>query len=359
MKRWIWIVCAVIFWGVGLAQWRNLLPFDGQVFADFGEGAGVGARALAQLEEQERERGENKALPGLAAWSVEREVQVENTGLGRVCSADCMAVYGDRSAAVSRDLAHGSFGLRSDRDTCVISRGLADALFGSEDVVGKSVRCRGKAYTVRGVIRDEERMIVIPAGVEAEGGQEAQNGAGQDILRYLLLDFRSANREMTAGGEAARSFLARYNLGTPRYLVDGTVGPAAAGFFLLLPLAAVLGRWAWTAGKRTPGGLPITCLGAAAGLAGSVLLLGAAGTRFPEELLPTRWSDFDFWARRWREMVPALRFAGEPGQTRWILLLRGRCAAAASGFAGAGLALLMASAKRTPDCKRNVIDTPP
>ncbi len=51
-------------------------------------------------------------------------------------------------------------------------------------------------------------------------------------------------------------------------------------------------------------------------MAGAVLLLGAAGTRFPEELLPTR-SDFDFWARR-GERDGSLRFAGEPGQTRWI-----------------------------------------
>ena len=41
-------------------------------------------------------------------------------------------------------------------------------------------------------------------------------------------------------------------LETPRYLVDGTVGPAAAGLFLLLPLAAILGKGAWAARGERP-----------------------------------------------------------------------------------------------------------
>lgn len=411
MRRWIWMIVLVIVWGTGLAQWHSLLSFNGKVFLDFGEGAGVEAPALRQATERLREAGETP--PGLAAWSVEREVQVENAGLGRVCSADCMTVFGDREAAAFRELAGGSFGLSSDRDTCVISRGLAFSLFGSEDVVGRFVRCRGTAYTVRGVIRDEGNLIVIPArteamkasGEEAPGGKAsgsarepgrrqepgegtepeqepgagAESGPGQEPgreaesgrepgrgqepepgrLRYMLLDFETPGRAGSpadgkkwenSGGEAARQFLSGHSLGTPRYLVDGTVGPAAAGLSLLLPLAAILGKGAWAARGRTPGGLPITCLGAVLVMAGAVLLLGAAGTRFPEELLPTRWSDFDFWARRGREMVPALRFAGEPGQTRWICLLRCRCAVAAASSFAAVFAVFKASVKGKPDC---------
>ena len=395
------MIVLVIVWGTGLAQWHSLLPFNGKVFLDFGEGAGVEAPALRQATERLREAGETP--PGLAAWSVEREVQVENAGLGRVCSAECMTVFGDREAAAFRELAGGSFGLRSDRDTCVISRGLAFSLFGSEDVVGRFVRCRGTAYTVRGVIRDGGNLIVIPArteamkgygeeacggkasgsaresgrrlepgrgaesgqepGVGTESGQGLEPGRGQEPeperLRYMLLDFgapgqagspANGKKWENSGGEAARQFLSGHSLGTPRYLVDGTVGPAAAGLFLLLPLAAILGKGAWAARGRTPGGLPITCLGAVLVMAGAVLLLGAAGTRFPEELLPTRWSDFDFWARRGREMVPALRFAGEPGQTQWIWLLRCRCAVAAASSFAAVFAVFKASVKGKPDC---------
>lgn len=365
MRRWIWMIVLVIVWGTGLAQWHSLLPFNGKVFLDFGEGAGVEAPALRQTTERLREAGETP--PGLAAWSVEREVQVENAGLGRVCGADCMTVFGDREEAAFQELAGGSFGLRSDRDTCVISRGLAFSLFGSEDVVGRFVRCRGTAYTVRGVIRDEGNLIVIPArteamkasGEEARGGKASGSAREPERLRYMLLDFETPGRAGSpadgkkwenSGGEAARQFLSGHSLGTPRYLVDGTVGPAAAGLFLLLPLAAILGKGAWAARKRTPGGLPITCLGAVLVMAGAVLLLGAAGTRLPEELLPTRWSDFDFWARRGREMVPALRFAGEPGQTRWIWLLRCRCAVAAASSFAAVFAVFKASVKGKPDC---------
>ena len=84
-------------------------------------------------------------------------------------------------------------------------------------------------------------------------------------------------------------------------------------------------------------------------MAGAVLLLGAAGTRFPEELLPTRWSDFDFWARRGRERWSALRFAGEPGQTRDLSAPLPVRSSRREPFA-AVFAVFKASVKGKPDC---------
>ncbi|GEM_PF-462457 len=360
MRRWLWILCAAVFWGIGLWQWHSLLPLGGQVFLDFGDDSGVTARELAQMEERGREAGEG--LPGLAAWSVEREVQVENAGLGRVCDADCMRVYGDREAALSGGLVGGNYGCRSDRETCVISRGLAYTLFGSDEVLGKYVKCRGKAYAVRGIIRDDSRMIVLPAD-ETDGAGVAEATGKAEVLRYLLLDFGGPGQR-EAGGEAARQLLSAHGLGNPRYLVDGTLGPAAAGFFLLLPVAAVLGRGLWMA-RREAWPVRVLCVFAAIlATALAVWFLGGAGTRFPEELLPSRWSDFDFWTRRWQELVPALRFAGELGRPRWIWLFRCRCAAGAAASLGAVLAVFQIPVRggrlnknRVTDCKRNVIDT--
>ena len=308
MKRWMMILLAAFFCITAILLWRELKDFGSQIFYEYGETDAPGCEVLDRLAEAERSEG--NPLPDMAAWTVEENVEVENRSLGRVKKADRMVIWGDREPAVRRGLAAGNYGYPSDPRACVISRGLAMELFGSSAVVGLEVRCQGTDYLVRGVTQDDRRMVIVPAS------------GSSDRFPYVLLDYGS-DRGAKSGAD---QLLYRYDAGSARYRVDGEICLAAAGFFAFLPVWAALGRSLSAYFGREKRLLRRFMAVSAAALAAAacIRMLGAEGTRFPPDLIPSRWSDFSFWGQRWREITPALRFAGENGRVLWMTLLRER-----------------------------------
>ena len=110
--------------------------------------------------EQEQTR---KMLPEITAWSRAERLKVLNPGLGRSEEADCIAVYGLKEMASSPRLLGGTYGLPSDQDGCVISRGLAMELFGGLDV-RENISGAGRSPTGYGESRmNHPHVILLPA----------------------------------------------------------------------------------------------------------------------------------------------------------------------------------------------------
>ncbi|EEG55468.1 ABC transporter permease [Enterocloster asparagiformis] len=311
MKRWLIILLAAGFCIAAMLRWRELKDFGSQIFYEYGEADAPDGELFDRMAEAERSQG--NPLPDMAAWTVEENVEVENRSLGRVQKADRMLVWGDRELAVKRGLAAGNYGYPSDPRACVISRGLAMELFGSYAVVGMEVRCQGTDYLVRGVTQDDRRMVIVPAS------------GSSDRFPYVLLDY-GADRGAKSGAD---QLLYRYDAGSARYRVDGEICLSVAGFFAFLPVWAALGRSLFEYFVREKRLLHRLAAVSAAAVAAAacIRILGAEETRFPPDLIPSRWSDFSFWGQRWREIAPALRFAGENGRVLWMTLLRERTTA--------------------------------
>ncbi len=181
----------------------------------------------------EREDQGGSVYPELTAWSLAEEVKVQNLELGRDKKADCLSVYGLMELASCRELEQGTYGYRTDREGCVISKGLAMDLFGAVEVTGKRVVCRDRPYIVRGVTDDPDCVILIPAKKE-EG------------MRCLLMDYGKGASAKTK----AEGFLYRYGMKRGYVCVDGSlfrrsrhgVSPAALGVCpLVLPKSSQAG----------------------------------------------------------------------------------------------------------------------
>ncbi len=324
MRKWMAILLTAGLCAAGLLQWRGLKEYGGQIFYEYGEKDAPDRALLDQLARQEKAAGD--FLPGMAAWSVEEGVEVENRSLGRVGSAARMVVWGDRELAAKRSLAAGNYGYSSDAGACVISRGLAMELFGSVSVVGMEVRCDGADYIVRGVTEDDRKVVILPASANAPR------------FSYLLLDF-GRDRAAKAGAD---QLLYGYGAGGARCRMDGEVCLALAGFFAILPILTALGRalFLYCRGEQSALRRGAACGAAAAAVMGIFYMMGAGGLRFPPDLIPSRWSDFAFWGQRWEELAPSLRFAGAAGWAEWPEFLGKRTVLGALwGFFGAAAAL--------------------
>ena len=217
--------------------------------------------------------------PGLTFWG-EGEAVLE-TGL-RAMTEKCIYFTGDTSLIWPMDCALGALPGPFETAGCALSAGLAHDLFGSEAVVGLSLKAGEKQYTVCGVFQGEEPLALLfekdfafTAVELVYDGQLRQDPEGQ------------ARQRLAEAGLPAPDWLLL--TGEPAFLARGMAWLPL--LFALPPLAL--------AAKRRVGRLP-----APAGeallfllLAALALALPAALAALPGWLTPSRWSDFGWWGR--------------------------------------------------------------
>lgn len=116
-------------------------------------------------EEQEKD-GEGGILD-VAGWRAADEKLVFGMSTGRSESAKLTEVYGNMELAFPADILAGTYGIPGQKDVCVISRELADSLFGNVDVEGEQV-C---FLEERKEKDNDERRILTVAGVIGQEGK--------------------------------------------------------------------------------------------------------------------------------------------------------------------------------------------
>lgn len=104
-------------------------------------------------------------------WKKRNDVTIYDTDLGRTTCADVLAVAGDSSL-----LFPGENVLALDEtEKCILGEEIAFALFGSADVVGRSVQIGQGKYYVAGVEYTEKRLCIYEA--KADDGQKMTHAA--------------------------------------------------------------------------------------------------------------------------------------------------------------------------------------
>lgn len=207
----------------------------------------------------------------MAAWDYQSDFLVEAPLAGGSTAMDGILVYGDGREAVFDGLKSGVWKGSFDEDGCMISEGAAYRLFGSVDVVGMKVICRGREWTIRGVVNKKSPWIMLPA-------------KDNDKLPYMELNYVDAENPVSL----AEEFLSLNGLAGKYLLFDWPLLKAAVRVLLCLPGWAfgivLLCRWK---GKHK------WVFAVAAFFIGAMLTF-----RLPQDWIPTRWSDFNFWTRK-------------------------------------------------------------
>lgn len=160
---------------------------------------------------------------------------------------------------------------------CAVSDALADALFGSINVVGQTVMLQQQTYTITGVFSAQDTVLLYPSQQHLTCAE----------LRGVAADAPKADAEQWALAAG---------LGKPQCIVYGPQRAWAAKSLCWVPAlvvaVAVLAKWmyrslAWPALVRN-----VMWFAVALGFA---LLLPSLLAMLPGWLIPARWSDFSFW----------------------------------------------------------------
>ncbi|NJP39873.1 hypothetical protein HCH52_02235 [Oscillospiraceae bacterium HV4-5-C5C] len=227
-------------------------------------------------------------------------------------------------------LLSGDWPSAQDSSACLISEALAWQLWGSTAVIGQTLLLDTAAdqphqiYVVRAVYQDQTM-----GGLFSYAGQAYQPG------------WQVVELEGDAGAfprSTTESWWQAAGLPEPDRVLNAPGLAAGLRLAASLPLLWTLlllfiGLWRW--GRRHPY-LREACL--AGSLIGLALLLPGYLDLLPGWLIPTRWSDFDFWSRLKTELNTRadewllLRPLGKDLMTKWQLLC----------LVGAGLMNLLA-----------------
>ena len=195
-------------------------------------------------------------------------------------SAVCIYFSGDAALVWPAQYLGGAAPGVTDGAGCSVSSALAWALWGSADVVGKTVDIGGETRIVRGVFEGEDELALLSVRDEVR----SQSFTAAELSGGPSGPTRS---DVT-------SFARSAGLGAPDIVLMGTPSSLAAALSALpLIILAVYGLSLCIARLRArPTALR---LGLLVVLLGFAVLLPGLLDLAPGWLIPTRWSDFSFW----------------------------------------------------------------
>ena len=245
----------------------------------------AGGVSPAQLEAQMdifRQDG-SKDLPGLTLWA-QHAAQSAADGEDRTAKAAVLELYGPAEFLRADRYLSGSAPARGNTKTCALSRGAAFDLWGGMGVTGRSLTWGEQEYTVQGVFEGEDSLIIVQAEPESK-----------DLFPNMQLYFAKGG-----GRQAAEEFLARTDFGNPQ-LLDMPLLGWALGMLASLP-GPLIGIWLLA--RLTVHGFRLRgqrrkllyTLAPAILVVGADIFLLSRGGGVPAALIPSRWSDFDYWS---------------------------------------------------------------
>ena len=210
----------------------------------------------------------------LALWKEDSETVT--TDLERSSAAQCISVYGSPTLCFPAACLYGSAPGAGQWDGC-----LADALFGSREVTGLELMVKGEKRRVTGVVEGKECFLICPDVTASDAGYtaaslEIENGNNPRGTIQNLLQSAGLSEDDTE----------LLPTGTLRHIINSVA-------WIPLAIAALLFlHQLW---RLAPLGKMGRQVAAFALLLMAALALPDLLAALPRWLVPSRWSDMNFW----------------------------------------------------------------
>lgn len=183
----------------------------------------------------------------------------------------------------------------NDLEGCLIDRNTAIALYGSTEVIGQKLEYEGKLFTIRQVI-DEKRQVLV---VQARGSEAA--------LDSVIIQTSDKDK----GNEEAREFLSRHGIDA-KVMEFQLLKEISGALLLMLPFCIAVGLLIKLVKsvkqEKKEGGSTRWWILAACFMGALIIFAILKFVSIPKDMIPTKWSDFDFWVQIWEQKKEALLF---------------------------------------------------
>ena len=270
---------ALFLWCAGVFTARRAGDSLHAVSARWASGGVSPAQLEARLDIF-REDG-SQGLPVLTLWAqhASQSISIDEDTSAKMA---VLELYGPAENLRADRYLSGGPPAKGSAKTCSLSEGAAFALWGGTNAVGQSLVWNGQDYAVQGVFAGEDALVVVQALPESKT-------EFADMQIYIE----------NGGRQAVEEFLATTNFGSPQ-LLDMPVLGWALELLAFLP-ALLIGLWLLARlllhGLRLRGKPKELLYYIPAALAAAIidLFLLSRMRPVPAALIPSRWSDFDYW----------------------------------------------------------------
>lgn len=253
-------------------------------------GAGITEDDLLKALQQEETENTGQ-IPSVTAW-VTKEAKIQNTFLNRKAKVMAVITAGDMRHTIPSSLIEGGYVYRDDYNGCIIDTRTAYSLFGSLKVIGNQLSYNNRSYYIRGIVKSTLPLIMI------QGFQKSQV--------YNNLEFNYKNNDRAEA--LASAFLQKYGLAVKYTSIDESFYARAVSVLLVLPiwlLYAFIAFYFFRLFMRSRREFkPAVFLGLTGifiltvlGFGHLLFQYGGSPFYLPEKIIPTKWSDFDYWVR--------------------------------------------------------------
>lgn len=248
-----------------------------------------GSNAISGSEAIDMEKTESKedVQVNYTLWGEIKGQSVAYPELYRTAKVTAMVISGE-----SRLILDSSWNLTAnDKTGCLIDETTAYALFGDTDVVGQVIKFDNKEYTIRGLVKKAEKVIVVQS-----------TSATKAVMNYIAVEILMGE----SASDIAENFASRHGVSSES-LDYNMYSSWSAIIVMILPLLLsvsviyVLIKTVFNA-KETP----VKCA-VYAGITLIYIVIAfwviKSNLSYPETMIPSRWSDFSFWSNLYSEQV--------------------------------------------------------
>ncbi len=303
--RFIILIVGVIFWIAAIMNQAQITDYHGAVSVRYKEPV-LTAQQIDQIIEGMIAK-EDHNIPEVTLWQRDEGIMLIDEERNTSVSISLITVAGDMSKVYPNAMLYGGYLSKGDDTGCVIDRNTAYQLFHSENVVGLTISHNNKDYTVCGIMQGigSNTMIVQ---------EEEQVVTKKEGIKYSCMELVYSDTENAK--YLAENFIRTYSLGIPTAYIDGYKYQKMSDLLIHLPLwfSALLIVLYFA---RKVNKLKASRLLFVSGWLGiillSVILIKVTDVHFyySSSMLPTRWSDFEFWGDQWKLLKSS--FGGKEG----------------------------------------------
>lgn len=308
ISRLVLVFLMLIFFALSLSSSYQLKPLK-NVTTIYLDEANLTVSDIANMQAKE---GKFDSPVSFSGWVQKDEQDLYNRTFNRHTQADVVYVCGDSSLVLDSIVSLRTY----DKVGCLISEDVAYSLFGNVNVKNNKLLLGNRELIVRGTLKGET-TLVVQAIETIQGSAENQNsthtanlsstqGNKNQELVFRALAIDTSGMDMDKKDNIISSFEERYGITNNNY--SNAIYKSWANFFsFILPIVSTLMIFFSILKKGVKASnKPFICL---AYLSTGVISLIIAMYIYkvhigiPLNLIPNRWSDFDFWSKHYENYV--------------------------------------------------------
>ncbi len=265
---------------------------------------------LERLEENFHDREEQEEIPGFCIWGQKEQVLLKNEELSRSIQRDVIIFCGAPELLFEECRVPGW----EDRRGCLVDEETAWELFGSKEAEGQEITYEGNTYIIRKVISGKSGIAAFPA---AEREQDAGKEVPAEEERFPLMQPEEKNLNRVTIKKPESQSVSELQTGWSGWsgmriqILDLELLRGLGGFCVLLfPvtlcsifLFCLCSQYRREKGWKARAGM----LGFVLGFILTALFLSGTWVQIPDDYIPAKWSDFEFWSRLLEQKINAAK----------------------------------------------------